>query len=155
MVVSNALVDYLRERIAEEEADALRVVNAPDCTYLAEWHSPSSGIIDTGDRDDLITHDRRLDDHITRWDPARVLAEVAAKRKRIDLILAEDHAECAAPWYTCPLLFDADGESRCADDKAGTACTCGLDVRRGALLRIEAIPYSGRADFLPEWKEQP
>jgi hypothetical protein len=61
--------------------------------------------------------------HIARHDPARVLAEVAAKRRILD--------DCAS--YV---------------DEEGDAVTDGLSWRVVALL---AVPYAGNAGYRPEW----
>jgi hypothetical protein len=72
--------------------------------------------------------------HIIHWDPARVLAEIEAKRAILDLY-------------------------RTHDDRTSAALAAGLnpshpDERRNAVwavLRLLALPYRDRPGFRPEW----
>lgn len=83
--------------------------------------------------------------HIAAWDPARVLAEVAAKRAILDL-----HAqmECV----------------NCADAGRGTGTSCltchhggeaGTPFYDGTCLtvRILAQPFVGHPDFSEDWRQ--
>jgi len=73
-------------------------------------------------------HDGDQAEHIARWDPARVLAEVAAKRGLI-------------------LLFEQQGER-------GTAhcheCP-GPGLILGGVLQVLAAPYADHHDYRQEW----
>ena len=69
-------------------------------------------------------------DHIVRWDPARVLAEVDAKRRILDLHHAEDG--CC---YTCS---DKRGDSA---ERAPCPTVCLL-----------ALPMAGRDGYREEWR---
>lgn len=73
--------------------------------------------------------------HIARWDPARVLAEVEAKRARIDL-LAETAAKC--PEDDWP----EDGGMEWAP----------LSDFARHLLKLEAQPFASRPGFRDEWR---
>jgi hypothetical protein len=65
----------------------------------------------------------------TAMDPARVLAEVGAKRALLDHVLGWEHHH----W---------PGVSRCeADAFPGERCTCGRDTRVQAVLTLLAQPY--------------
>lgn len=70
--------------------------------------------------------------HIARWDPARVLAEVEAKREILDeyLLWAEDDSR------------DYD-QSRTAVERSAA-----LEV----VVKVLALPYAGHADYRPEWR---
>lgn len=63
-------------------------------------------------------------------DPARVLAEVAAKRALVDALLAEEHDAGDRFYY----------DERCPA-RDGKACDCGRDERVAAYLAILARPY--------------
>lgn len=77
--------------------------------------------------------------HIARWDPARVLAEVEAKRQLIDLIFR--HAATV------------DGEWGCCHDadqiRAGRCPDTPVDDVEG--LRLLALPYSGHEGYRAGW----
>lgn len=79
------------------------------------------------------TFDARVDDHIARHDPARVLREVAAKRAILDLHHKQEAAEfedrrSVASW--CPVCGDAE------------ACPT---------LRHLAAVYADRPGYDPAW----
>lgn len=84
--------------------------------------------------------DRRIDGeptrarakHIARWDPARVLAECAAKRQ-----LVESHWD-GTPDPEYPELLQAD----CPDCRQIQPCRT---------LRMLAQPYRDRPGYQPEW----
>ena len=95
--------------------------------------------------------DRRTVAHIARWDPARVLAEVDAKRKRIAWLLDLEHEpgpEEFPTWESCRLRWTED---MAGDEEIGY-CSCGLDSWRNQLFRFEAQPYAGREGWRSEWK---
>jgi hypothetical protein len=76
----------------------------------------------------------RTASHIVLWDPVRVLAEVAGKRKRITYL-----AELAS---MCP---EDDWPSTGGMELAPMA-----DLARW-LLKVEGQPYAGHPEFRPEW----
>jgi hypothetical protein len=87
-------------------------------------------------------------DHIARHDPARVLAEVAAKRAILDL-----HAITVTKVATAP--FDPDtGEPREPEYEVECA-VCGWvndDPTSGCeTLRLLAQPFAGRPGWREEW----
>lgn len=71
--------------------------------------------------------------HVARWDPTRVLAEVAAKRR-----ILERHAQCGAGAGLCD-----HAHRRPVSIESGR---CGT-------LRDLAAPYAGRPGFKPAWSE--
>lgn len=77
-------------------------------------------------------HDEHQAEHIAQWDPARVLAECAAKRKIIEAWRDADR-DAADPEY--------EAEQQVA------AITSAFD---DALLAL-AQPYAGRPGWRPEW----
>lgn len=70
-------------------------------------------------------------DHIARWDPARVLGEVEAKRRIID-------------WYTGNLPVPQLGTLE-VQYVQGTS-------QGGPMLRMLALPYASHPDYRTEWK---
>ncbi len=79
-------------------------------------HAPSGVAVAFGDRNAQ---------HIARWDPARVLAEVDAKRRILD--------EAAA--YSPELEHGDNGE-----------------WAFNRVVRLLALPYAGRPGYRDEWK---
>lgn len=128
--MQQGLTDWLLERVAEDERDALnasgRAVGGP---YNAEWTQPWAGQIDVADGHSIDTNDRDLDQHIIRWDPARVLAEVESKRRIINEHLPADfgHEFCRI----CSPLGERFASFPCDT------------------LRLLALPYAG----MPGWNE--
>lgn len=75
--------------------------------------------------------------HIVRHDPAFVLADIAAKRKLLDELLAEPHASVSPGGST---------EIYCgADYGTGEPCDCGRDERVVRYVRLLAEAYGIRA----------
>lgn len=78
--------------------------------------------------------------HIARWDPARVLAEIAAKRALIDHV-ARYEARRDSEWGCCH-----DAEQILAGE-----CP---EINTGEIkaLRLLAAPYASHADFDESWR---
>lgn len=74
--------------------------------------------------------------HIARWDPARVLAEVQAKRLILDV-----HEPTGSDLF-------ADGIRWCATCPRDDGWPCGT-------VRTLAQPYADHPDFDPAWRMQP
>lgn len=70
--------------------------------------------------------------HIARWDPTRILRDVAAKRRLLDLLLAEKHGGVWSVDHN--RFFHCDAE-------AGGLCDCGRDERVAAYLGVLAEAY--------------
>lgn len=78
-------------------------------------------------------------EHIARWDPARVLAEVKAKRRILDL-----HTESDFP-------YDPDGAG--LGDYSWTARCSGCYEDAPCLtVRLLVQPYDGREGWRAEWQ---
>ncbi|MEV6580249.1 DUF6221 family protein [Streptomyces sp. NPDC051582] len=164
--MSAALLAFLHARLAEDEAHARAASCGPsgdDHWSLDEWfgrEEPHS-LIAAGNANHPTFLGHFTADpvptaqaaHIARHDPARVLAEVEAKRQLLDDILRaghewneEDH------WYSCAAARDHEGEPVCIDEsRAGGPCDCGRDEQVERRARLLALPYCGHADFRPEW----
>lgn len=90
------IAEFLLARIAEDEAVVTLMLSDPD--MYNEWRNPASAVIEVGrGLDNLIaTNDKYLMEHIARHDPARVLAECAAKRAIIEIADdADNYGTCA------------------------------------------------------------
>lgn len=119
------ITEFLAARLDEDEAAARDTLDnalmpwdqARQILYRAGWHS------------------ERAEAHIERWHPARVLAEVEAKRA----IMAEhsDTHECSGP--SGGLTFDPALQE---DDWGGPCNT----------LCHFALPYAQHADYNPAWR---
>ena len=118
------LVDFLRARLDEDERQA----RAAMTFQAAEWRVETSGIITTSADTDVYTDDRELAEHIARHDPARVLAEVEAKRDAIVLHGGDLRMQ---------LMF-------CSHCEQDTPCPT---------LRLLARPFRDHPDFDPAWME--
>jgi hypothetical protein len=133
------LITFLRARLDEDERHALGVeAFGASCSWrlvkLAEEPPPGARWGDVvGERGTVIwgPERRRFDvdnaiaGHIAQWDPARVLAEVAAKRAILELA---EHV-----WIM--FGFDEGAADSVHDDT----------------LRLMAQPYAEHPDFNQEW----
>ncbi len=77
------ITGFLTACVKDDEDYALNA-----CQFVgAEWHEPFSGAVQFGGQDTnpecemALTHDSGISRHMERHDPARVLREVAAKRR--------------------------------------------------------------------------
>ncbi len=135
------LAAWLLERIAEDEA-AARAATAGPWFVNSDKHGNQIGT-DTVRPASIREFDRTCDvisygytsdpapdvditdaQHIARWNPARVLAECAAKRELI--------------WMANPYDFADDG---------GT----GMSEHADEILRTLALPYADRPGYRQEW----
>lgn len=142
--MSDLLIDFLRARLDEDERVAL-----PHCAEgrrriegAGRWRcddtggavrelkmNPLDGVYEVVAEADL----HMTAEHIARHDPARVLAEVAAKRAILEL--HEGSHECS--------VYDHNGE---IDN-----CTWVIDGGCSTVLLL-AQPYAGHPHFHPSWQ---
>jgi hypothetical protein len=116
---TNAGSDTLGEQpVLESESDPTTVVI--DATGN---HTEGYVCIDAGDQA-----------HIARWDPARALAEVQAKRR-----IAETHQRIP---HRCPMPVIAGENGQLWTDEEGPCYT----------LRLLALPYDWHDDYKEEWR---
>lgn len=122
------LVEFLRDRIAEDESVARAASLNPygDPADRMDWdYGPGSGRDMTPAQDELHR----------QWSPWRVLAEVAAKRRIMD------RAEVVS------------GMDLQIESEWGTRGSVPWDEDEGVhLLRILALPYADHPDHREEWR---
>lgn len=145
------LVDWLRAQLAADERDALCATfcDPEDSASgdFTEWHVDAPNprwpvAVNVANGTAIVAAGYNgAYEHIARWDPARVLAEVAAKRR----ILAM-HAHVPPPGYV---------------PGSGIGCqVCSRDPVGGDLqpdgwcstVRLLALPYAGRDGWREEWR---
>lgn len=147
------LVEFLRARLDEDE----QVARAAADRTGEQWRASAPGLYNesdpsnhpgpfaTGAWGDL---EDDVAEHIARHDPARVLAEVAVKRRIVEL-----HLSWAADFTTGPDARYADRYCQtCSDndmswwsDKYPPEWPC-------PTLRLLALPHADRPDYDPAWR---
>lgn len=89
---------------------------------------------------EIVEMDSSAAGHIVRWDPARVLAEVEAKRRILDLHApSADGSECEY----CSNLCHSGSGLWCPDPHAPYPCET---------VRLLALPYADQPGYLEEWR---
>ncbi|MFG1847793.1 DUF6221 family protein [Micromonospora carbonacea] len=143
----NDLVNFLRAQLDDDEQVARAAISPPWIHHIAPDPSGpdhtllmASRVISAGHAaDDLLWPADA--EHIARHDPARVLAEVDAKRQLLDGIM-----NLKRPTY--------QRGSSIVNGRRGThypARPVGPDPR-DALLRLLALPYANRPGYRDEWR---
>lgn len=157
------LVDWLRAQLAADERDALCATfcDPEDSASgdFTEWHVDAPNprwpvAVNVANGTAIVAAGYNgAYEHIARWDPARVLAEVAAKRRIIEHVSSWQHDDPdGGGYYSCPLV---PGSSRAEDeDWDGTSCWCGVVARQMAILGPLALPYAGRDGWREEWRPE-
>ena len=122
------LVEFLRARLGEDEAVALAATAGP-------WHKVDGGVTDLADawpvsmtEYDNVDNDQADRAHIARHDPARVLADVEAKRR---IIADREHIDASAG--------DTEWHSGYSDGNYDA-------------LRALALPYADHPDYDESWR---
>lgn len=148
MTDTDELVAFLRARLGEDERVAREATAGPwrhnpdkhwrkpgtswfeEAVFAGPAGSDATCVAGTGESDDSqSTADAR---HIALWDPARVLAEVAAKRRILDELDKErDQLERSGyrPTDVSPAL-----------------------ARLHRVARFLALPYADHADYREQWR---
>jgi hypothetical protein len=128
------LIAWLRQQLDEDE----RVARAADS---GRWLPEDKGITFEYRADDfhggeaqarLVADTRANQWHIANWDPARVLAEVEAKRRILEAAPDEGDSVRYGNWASC-------GD--------GCAATVQLEV-----IKLLAQPYAGQPGWREEWR---
>lgn len=138
------LTEFLLARIAEDEVAAREAITATGAEWVVHrdgMHSPGyvdiaakgSGEWVTLDRDGIGSTLAPAAEHTARWDPARALAEVEAKRRLVELHRPE-------------VFEDAPAEAFCTHDQR----TSGLWPC--PTMRLLALPYADHPGYDPAWE---
>jgi len=159
------LVQFLRARLDEDEQAAWAAASKRgggtwEAVLGDDFRSSVDGRYHEGElgypsRPVIIDpDDHETSVHIARHDPARVLAEVDAKRRLLADVLAEPHFRNEEDhWYTCAASTDQDGEPLCSDDgRAPGPCDCGRDQSVTRRVRLLALPYADHPDYRDDWR---
>ena len=127
------LTEFLLARIAEDEACARKVPGDGEfCTWNRSWDmSPTRDLVVDGER--VAPLPMTMDEHICRWDPARVLAECEAKRLAIEAAW-DDHCKIEGEWGQ----GQSEKEMSANDDNP-------------EVVEALALPYADHEDYRPEW----
>jgi len=157
------LVTFLLNRLADDEGAAKRAGGRG-------WTEDEEGCcVDLGgDRGESVeTHAVIYAPHIARWDPARVLAECAAKRR----IIEEHHlsTQRSRDWQYLELPHGERKYEKFIDEE--TCAVCGWvrevesqwmekysgtypvpDLTGCLTLRALAAPFAGHPEFDPAWE---
>ena len=149
------IADFLRARL-DEDFEAVGVVLGVNVMAAIQDGKPAprwvpspkgdAGIWDTNGVPRVKYAWARERDHIIRHDPARVLAEVEAKRQILDDLLAEPHTEVEDPFYSCAVVARGD------EARFGGPCDCGRDERLNRRLSLLALPYAHHPDHREDWR---
>ena len=127
------LVAFMRARLDEDEAAA-----SPALT-TDRWRADDGCIYADGEilhrEGDPHTPSEAIGEHVARWDPARVLAEVAAKRAILDRY--ESYLDQAA-------RLRRTGERDLA--------TSGALLAMLGAVKLLAQPHAEHPDFDPAWR---
>lgn len=128
--VADGIVEFLRARLDEDEA-AAKAAGGDHWHYPSHESSREDMLSDSGEI--VMYRDSLRDDmglHIARHDPARVLADVEAKRR-----IVEDFEHYHSEYRKAPSPF-AEGR------------------RLGALLAVSRLAeaYDGHPDWREEWR---
>ncbi|MFC8491795.1 DUF6221 family protein [Streptomyces sp. NPDC057235] len=120
------ILAFLRARFDEDFTDARAAKPGP-------WHADGGSVYATHPTDEVVTYTESAD-HIARHHPKRVLAEVEAKRKLLELHREIEDPEAMQDFcYTC----DVTGEY------PEYPCTT---------LRLLALPYASHPDYRDTWR---
>ncbi|MGW3191619.1 DUF6221 family protein [Streptomyces ardesiacus] len=126
------LVEWLREQLDEDERTARATIWDGSGNKL-DWELIASATIDVGG-DEFYVGDRTIANHMMAWEPARVLREIDAKRRLLDLHReAEDPQEMQDYCTTCEV-------------------TGNYPYFPCQTLRLLALPYADRPGYRPEWQ---
>ena len=132
------LIAFLNARL-DEDAETATAAAGGDPNWTANPDDRGSAIIRDGGGG-VVVYDEgspSLDEalHIARHNPARVLAEVDAKRR-----ILNEHA-CPCPDPDCGDCGACSGDHHA--DPTPAPCTT---------VRLLALPFTGHPDYRPEWR---
>jgi len=133
--MSEDLVQWLGEQL-DEEAEAAQQAFSGQADPENGWgaHRPERQQHTTITPHVGVIHEAVQADHIVRWNPARVLGEIDAKRRIIDAHPAINVSDLGSDCGTCY-----------RDDGINASWPC-------RTLRLLALPYSDRPGYREEWR---
>jgi hypothetical protein len=151
--VSEDLVTWLRAQIDEDEQQAQQAARdtAPKWyryeRYImsADPHPASSS--DEADLYIAMDGTEATMEHMARHDPARVLAEVEAKRRILDLHEVVDNGGGTLDSRYCACCFADRGYNAGVSNKTGEGLPVWCET-----VRLLALPYAGRDGWREEWR---
>lgn len=150
------LVAFLRARLDEDEQQATlarmrrdwdpKTDERPVGPSAGQWSAEGEEV--SGDGILIVEqegwHNAEQANHIARWDPARVLAEVQAKRAIVDRYEDERSRRDA---YRSPLAREAEDHKAVHDRRTQEARSrVAEDV-----VRLLALPYVDHLEYRQEW----
>lgn len=133
--MTDDLIAFLRARFDEDQAVAQRA--SDDLGHVLHQVEYNDSAVEADER------------HIARHDPARILAEVEAKRRMIDDLVSA--WEAANPGMIEQHLLQHRGPSVLIDPETGEEETHGeWTVTR--YLRLLGLPYATHPHYRDEWR---
>jgi hypothetical protein len=154
------LVSWLRAQLDDDERVA-RAAHDPEYPWVIEqpepgspsWYHPQllgKNLISSSDPATLTPDEG---EHIARWDPTRVLAEIDAKRRILEL-----HAPQPSHYVGARFIWDEPGAlqcSHCADlchSRSGLACDTPDAPYPCPTVSLLALSLADRAGYREEWR---
>lgn len=130
------LLDFIRARLDDGEAFARNAFGEHN-NAVADWRELWSGAVQVGPHEDPIeTQDSQITRHIICHDPTRMLAEVTAKRRIVEL--AEE---------ATGLDMQVDNEFRVGSRDSEAEPYVG-----DLILRLLALPFADHPDYDDSWR---
>jgi hypothetical protein len=132
MATVNDIIAFLTARYNEEEQTARQAALMPP---VKSWRSSGNCVYDAGMPDDVAALNVAQSEwdevaaHVALHDPARVLAEVDAKRR---LLVLHPYAGLLSAPESCE--------------------SCAVTPGPCPTLRLLALPHAGHPDFRDEWR---
>ena len=177
MTVVDDLIAFLRARLDEDEQAARAATPGPwqaepavDSAYSLpsalvfrtdvdrnapwsnEWVSPWVVQPDSEGSEGIEPADA---EHIARWDPARVLAEVEAKRRMLELHVPEPSGYINGVYQMASEPIGDPFCSHCANlchSSSGIMCDNPDAPWPCPTVRILALPYADHPDYREQWR---
>lgn len=140
------IVEFLTAQLDEDEAAAVAASGRdPQWWDTGPGYPEAPEVRVVNDRDDVIVSEvgERVARHIARYDPARVLAEVASKRAILD-----EHKHVPAVQQE----RDHEHEFGCQTCHADTHCGETMALGWCETVRLLAAPYDQHPDYDPAWR---
>lgn len=164
------IVEFLKARLDEDERDATA---ATEAVADKHWHQSLRmrevvtrtpqlsaedigvfGVVRSVDPWDEPGPDPVLE-HVARHDPARVLADVAAKRAIVEWQISRPHRGQVTDYDGCDSRRDSgaeDSEGNTIWEATGLPCSCGRDEAVVVVLGYLAAPYADHPDYDEAWR---